>query len=1174
MRGKGSMSLQISKRYQLQGELGSGTMGQVYRAIDRLTRQTVALKVVKPQGLDHEPSAFDSRSDLRLNLAQEFKLLASLRHPNIISVLDYGFTSVSEGRKASQPYFTMELLQQAQPLNELGLLSPPVALGFITQTLQALSYLHRRGIIHRDLKPANVVLESGQVKVLDFGLAIPRAAIDQASDEVAGTLAYMAPELFGSIPASELSDLYAVGVMAYELLVGKRPFDAAFFMALIDHIVEGAVDYQALPDLAGLRQFIQTLMHKDPRQRYPNAHSALMACAALLGGSIEVESSPIRESFLQAARFVGREAESAQLLAAFDKIVERRQGGAWLIGGESGIGKSRLVDEIRVQALVDGALVLQGQAVAEGGVPYQSWRTPLRHLCLETDLSDYEASVLKPLITDIAALLERPIPDAPAIDPIDARTRLFTVIETVLGRIQQPMVLLLEDIHWAQEGISLLKHLQEAILRLPLLILATYRNDEAPNLPQELSAFRHLKLERLPQATIAELSASMLGESVGVQPHFVDFIERETEGNVFFIVEVIRALADEAGELSNLGNKTLPARVIAQGMQALLERRLKRIPPTAYAQLELAAVLGREVDLPLLAHAAHIQDPKALEQWVQVCAEAAVLEVQQERWRFAHDKLRENLLANLPRQTLKQHHQSAALAIQALYPDDTSRYVQLAYHWGEAQDEAKEAHYAALAGEYMLNNASYQVAVQLLERALALGYAQGAGITRLCHLEHKLSEAYVGVGSLELAQQHAQQALQLIGFSLPDEGQQRRRLAYQAAWQALHRLGIHGRVSDDPDLIERYLVGTRACAIMMMLLYFRNRKFELIYYTLLGLNLAQSTGAAGKSELPRANATFSISLGVSNYPRLAVYYSRRADHAAKESANVNSNSWALLMTGIYAVCRADWADARQRLGQSITMSQRSGHIRRLHEGWVTLASVDYFTGQWADSEGLGVQICDLAERHRNRQALAWGMDDISRVMLRRGHYLEAEHYFLSSLEIYKSIADVVGEMWAYGALAQLYLQTGQLDQAQEFAQRAQTMIGDSVPTTYGVVEAYLGWLEVAFHQLEQTPNPSTQAKAQHALRGIQRYARIFNTGAALAPIYESRFLRLTDGPIASAIQAATRGVAMAQQYGLPYDEGLAQLELAQLVGGEHIGLARASLERLEAAWELTLLDRL
>lgn len=731
-------------RYQLLDQVGLGGMGTVYRAQDRLTGQTVALKRVNLNNRSLTLTVHNTL-DVRIALAQEFKTLASMRHPNIISVLDYGF--VEDG----QPYFTMELLENARTFIEAGRISSHHSkIDLLIQVLQALSYLHRRGIIHRDLKPANVLVVENRVKVVDFGLAVTREYLP--SDAVAGTLAYIAPEVIKGFSASEASDLYALGVMAYELFSGQHPFNIQSPVTLIEEIIGKVPDVNSLDVEEELTLIISRLMNKQPEDRYRSAADVITALLKAVDRPVTTENSDIRESFLQAAQFVGRDTELKRLTDAL-RAALKNGGSAWLVGGESGVGKSRLLDELRTLALVEGLVVLRGQAASTGHIPYQLWREPVRRLLLLSDVTPLERSVLKEIVPDIETLLEIEVPDAPELEGKGRQQRLVMAIVDLFRKQTQAILLLLEDMHWVQESLEPLKHLVRIVADKPLFIVGSYRDDETPHLPDELPEMQVLKLERLTPEAIAELSASILGET-GQYPQVIDMLARETEGNTFFIVEVMRTLVEEYGGLDQIGVMTLPSRIVSGGIQAVIERRLSRIRADAKPLLKLAAIIGRQLDLNLLQG---IAPDTNLEKWLIDCAEVALLEVHDEQWRFAHDKLREALLASITDDERVPLYRQVAETTEKLYGHDPVYAASLADYWLVAQNANKSVEYACRAGEQAIGLSSYQDALKILHRALDLDVEKPQKMP----VHALLGDAYWRIGEYPEAKKHYEQGLAL-----------------------------------------------------------------------------------------------------------------------------------------------------------------------------------------------------------------------------------------------------------------------------------------------------------------------------------------------------------------------------------------------------------------------------
>ena len=268
----------IGGRYELLERLGAGGMGEVYRCSDRLTGETVALKrafqrpVRRADASPGSPALSDSVAETitsatsqdsavkaqtaQLALSSEFRILTSLRHPNIISVLDYGFQA------NGFPFFTMELLSDSVPIDQAARgQSLDVQLDVLFQMLQALSYLHRHGIVHRDLKSSNVLVKDRQVTVLDFGVAgLPE-------DAVAGTVGFIAPEVLGGAPPTPTSDFYAVGGIAYEILT------ASSWRRSLSQSGRWP-DMGPLEGLGAIGEFVKTLLSADPtKRRYSDASS-------------------------------------------------------------------------------------------------------------------------------------------------------------------------------------------------------------------------------------------------------------------------------------------------------------------------------------------------------------------------------------------------------------------------------------------------------------------------------------------------------------------------------------------------------------------------------------------------------------------------------------------------------------------------------------------------------------------------------------------------------------------------------------------------------------------------------------------------------------------------------------------------------------------------------------
>jgi tetratricopeptide (TPR) repeat protein len=1182
----------IGKRYQLQTEIDRGGMGVVYRAQDRLSGQTIALKRVLIGG---EPGSSGDSTDFRMALAQEFKTLATLRHPNIISVLDYGFDA------ERQPYFTMELLEHAQTILDASRARPVDAqFELLIQVLQALTYLHRRDVIHHDLKPANILVVAGQVKVLDFGLAVVREHMDEKDENFTGTLTYTAPEVLKGEPVSAQSDLYAVGVIAYEVIAGRHPFAGS--ANLVNDILNTSPDFAPLELEPPLAAVLVRLLAKNPEDRYQTAQEAINAYAEASQKPLELESATIRESFLQAARFVGRQAEMAKLSSALNQIAsvgarhalplpapsapadQKPLGSAWLVGGESGVGKSRLLDELRTLALVKGMRVLRGQAVSEGGQPYQAWRDVLRELCLQTDLTRFEASILKTLVPDIAALLNRPVADPPGVESEAIRERLVQVIGGILERQKEPLVIILEDIHWATgESVTLLKRFSANIRTMPVILVATYRDDEQPELRDQLPLMQLIRLERLSKDTIGELSASMLGEQVGRQQAVVDLLARETEGNVFFIVEVVRALAEEAGQLAQVGQVALPEKVFSGGMQTVVERRLSQVPENARPLLRAATVSGRQLDLEVLKLIyQNTQTPgqtkrgtspfqTALDLWLSTCADAAILEVQGDRWRFAHDKLREGLLANLTPSERQALHRQVATAMEKLYSDAPEHAASLAYHWQALGDAAKEAHYAGIAGEQAYRIGAHRKAISFLERALETG--KGLDAFRRAKWERQLGEAHYALGHLPEGMAHIKQTALLLGHSAPSKRPRQvisilGNAVRQGAHRAAPKLFLARASNDVPQRLEVVRAFERIAQIAVL---FNDLILDIVM-ALKMLNLVESLPPTG--ELARAYAVMGGTFGIAGLYSVADGYMRYADRVAAQVHDPSATAWVEEIGGFYLSGVGRWDEARARFQRGAAIGQELGDWRRWLENFTLELQLMMDIGLFQEAKAKNLEALERTARQEDQQIEIFTYVRQTFIAATEGDLDEAARLGRCAQDVELQLSP--GESIGRHSLPAL-VHTRQKEYAEAWAdvEAGRKLAASVTPTLPFSLIWYIALPQTYLTLWEDNaPVVSPQelrAAAQSACKIMNGWGRTFPIGRPAANCYQGLFYWL-DGKPDKARAAWEKSLALAQKLAMPLDEALAHYEIGRHLDADdakradYLRRALDIFERLGAAY--------
>ena len=260
--------------YRVVAPLGAGGMGNVYEVVHERLGRRHALKVLQSWVLERDRASID-------RFLQEAQAAARIRSSHIVEIFDFGY--LSDGR----PYFVMELLagDNLASLIAQGPIPPSVAVSIACQLARGLNAAHDRAVIHADVAPGNMIVTDGHVTLVDFGLAHLRhdATDDAPADEVSGTPSYLSPERVRGLPPDEGSDLYAAGIVLYEMLTGWPPFAGTPYEVGMAHLYTVAPPvtspYGPLP--ARLVNAVARCLAKEPSDRFPSAQALLDELSAI-----------------------------------------------------------------------------------------------------------------------------------------------------------------------------------------------------------------------------------------------------------------------------------------------------------------------------------------------------------------------------------------------------------------------------------------------------------------------------------------------------------------------------------------------------------------------------------------------------------------------------------------------------------------------------------------------------------------------------------------------------------------------------------------------------------------------------------------------------------------------------------------------------------------------------
>jgi tRNA A-37 threonylcarbamoyl transferase component Bud32/tetratricopeptide (TPR) repeat protein len=616
-------------RYEVMSLLSAGGMGEVYRARDPLLERELVLKVL--------PTRTGFRNEPLERFVREARAASALNHPNIVTIYAIG---ESDGCH----FIAMELVK-GKTLRQLARdgVTTKVVGQVGSQAARALAVAHEAGIVHRDIKPENIMVrDDGYVKVLDFGIAqLSRAEEkDEGPDDsrltrpgmVVGTMRYMSPEQATADVITPASDMFSLGLVLYELATGHHPFEASSDMAVLSAIILREAPPPSRLNARIPREF-DSLMER-MLKKSPAARPTAIEVATVLASIAEPPPATAGEGVTQASRseVVGRELEK---MALKEEFIAASSGQASMVcvSGEPGIGKTTLVEDFLSEVIRSSLhLVARGRcserlAGAEAFLPILDAIEDLLNKDQDERIRNAFQAHAPSWTRQVAPFDTGPGPaGAPA-----SQERLKRELAAFLSAVcaMQPLVLFLEDIHWADTStVDLLAYVATRLSHERLFTIVTFR-------PSELQLAQHpflaLKLDLQTRGFARELPLAFLTENEvraflalkfpgsAFPPDLPRMIHSRTEGNPLFVADVAQYLKakdiirETSGVWTLSGSLPDLERDLPESMRSMVQRKISQLSESDSQLLVAASVQGHSFDSTVIS-AALERDPADVEE--------------------------------------------------------------------------------------------------------------------------------------------------------------------------------------------------------------------------------------------------------------------------------------------------------------------------------------------------------------------------------------------------------------------------------------------------------------------------------------------------------------------------------------------------------------------------------